>query len=132
MILGFLKQIFDNPNDPVKHCEVYKDKARGSCAHVDGILCDMPVCGIRESYLKLEAKIPLLEESGDEKEVWEYRHFEANEYVAEACRGWQSWKPINEQELKDIRYYITRGNKYQIRRLTESLVEGYAPPDVPQ
>jgi hypothetical protein len=35
-------------NDPVKHCEVYKEIG---CAHVDGYLCDMATCGIRENFL---------------------------------------------------------------------------------
>jgi hypothetical protein len=34
--------------DPVKHCEVYKEIG---CAHVDGYLCDMGTCGIREKFL---------------------------------------------------------------------------------
>ena len=34
-------------NDPVKHCEVYKEIG---CAHVDGYLCDMGTCGIREKF----------------------------------------------------------------------------------
>lgn len=34
-------------DDPVKHCEVYKDEG---CSHVDGLLCDVEDCPIREDY----------------------------------------------------------------------------------
>jgi len=34
--------------DPVKHCEVYREI---SCTHVDGYLCDMETCDIREKFL---------------------------------------------------------------------------------
>lgn len=34
--------------DPVKHCEVYREIG---CTHVDGYLCDMETCGIREKFL---------------------------------------------------------------------------------
>jgi len=34
--------------DPVRHCEVYKEIG---CAHVDGYLCDMGTCDIREKFL---------------------------------------------------------------------------------
>ena len=30
--------------DPVRHCALYKDQKAGSCAHVDGFLCDMESC----------------------------------------------------------------------------------------
>lgn len=57
MIIKFLKNLFDNPNDPVKHCEVYLDKKNGSCVHVDGMHCDFPTCSIRSNYLaEKEAK----------------------------------------------------------------------------
>lgn len=45
-------RIFNDPTDPVKHCKVYKDKANGSCAHVDGPLCDFNTCSIRLNYDK--------------------------------------------------------------------------------
>lgn len=36
-------------DDPVKHCEVYKDKG---CGFVDGYLCNMKTCPIREGYIE--------------------------------------------------------------------------------
>lgn len=39
-------------NDPVRHCPVYKDLENGSCAHVDGFLCDMKTCNILKEYSK--------------------------------------------------------------------------------
>lgn len=36
-------------NDPVKNCELYKDKC---CAHVDGMLCDFPGCSMNLNYIK--------------------------------------------------------------------------------
>ena len=36
-------------NDPVKKCDLYKDKG---CVHVDGLLCDFPDCAMNEYYLK--------------------------------------------------------------------------------
>lgn len=44
--------LYDDSSDPVRHCEVYKDRANGSCAHVDGMLCDFPHCSIRKNYLE--------------------------------------------------------------------------------
>lgn len=34
--------------DPVKHCEVYRGIG---CTHVDGYLCDMETCDIRQKFL---------------------------------------------------------------------------------
>jgi hypothetical protein len=31
---------------------VYRDKENGSCAHVDGPLCDFPDCSLRKQYLE--------------------------------------------------------------------------------
>jgi hypothetical protein len=53
MIIKFFKNlatIFDRSNDPVHSCEVYKDKANGSCVHVDGPLCDFPDCSMLRAY----------------------------------------------------------------------------------
>jgi hypothetical protein len=46
-IIQIIKRLFDDPADPVRHCDVYK--AEG-CAHVDGFLCDMKTCGILADY----------------------------------------------------------------------------------
>lgn len=35
-------------NDPVKYCQVYKEIG---CSHVDGYLCDMKTCDIRQKFL---------------------------------------------------------------------------------
>jgi hypothetical protein len=51
-IVQFFKDIFDKSNDPVYNCEVYRDKENGSCAHVDGPLCDFPDCSLRKQYLE--------------------------------------------------------------------------------
>lgn len=36
-------------DDPVKDCEVYKDKG---CGFVDGYLCNMKTCPIRVGYIE--------------------------------------------------------------------------------
>lgn len=38
-----LIEIFNDPSDPVKHCQVYKTVG---CTHVDGMLCNMKTCKI--------------------------------------------------------------------------------------
>ena len=59
-----LIEILENSlrNDPVKHCEVYREIG---CAHVDGYLCDMKTCDIRQKFL-LEKNFGILE-SGPRK-----------------------------------------------------------------
>jgi len=37
----FIGRIFNDPTDPVRHCDLYKSEG---CAHVDGFLCDMKTC----------------------------------------------------------------------------------------
>lgn len=44
------RRLFDRSNDPVLHCTLYKDKSAGSCAHVDGPLCDFPSCSMLAEY----------------------------------------------------------------------------------
>jgi hypothetical protein len=128
MKLGVFMQLLQRRSfDPVRDCGVYRDKEEGSCVHVDGLLCE-ETCSMRREYELNRAHVPLLKASGDDPIVYQYRHYEASDYVAEASRGWQPWKTCSEQELYDIRTYITRGNKYQIRVLRESRVEGYSPP----
>ncbi|BAW19181.1 hypothetical protein [Ralstonia phage RP12] len=61
----FFKKLFcGDPTDPVKHCRVYLDKENGSCAHVDGMLCDFNTCSMRLEY---EQKHP----TSPPKELWE-------------------------------------------------------------
>jgi hypothetical protein len=40
-------------NDPVVQCELYKDKG---CSHVDGMLCDFPVCNMNLGHIKDKKK----------------------------------------------------------------------------
>jgi hypothetical protein len=59
MIIQFFKKMFSREGDPVYHCDVYKDKANGSCAHVDGMLCDFPDCSILKEYKEKKQCDPL-------------------------------------------------------------------------
>lgn len=49
-MFAWLKLIFDRSNDPVYSCALYRDKNAGSCAHVDGPLCDFPKCSMLADY----------------------------------------------------------------------------------
>lgn len=49
-MMKWLHNLLNDPTDPVKHCDLYKDKAAGSCAHVDGPLCDFPGCSMLRNY----------------------------------------------------------------------------------
>ena len=49
-------EFFSSKNDPVVHCEVYKKEG---CAHVDGLLCDMPTCSILEKYKNTQIQCPV-------------------------------------------------------------------------
>ena len=49
-MFGWLKRIFDRSDDPVYSCDLYRDKEAGSCAHVDGPLCDVPKCSMLSDY----------------------------------------------------------------------------------
>lgn len=59
-MLIWLKELFikplDKSMDPVQSCELYLDKKAGSCAHVDGPLCDFPTCFMLENY-KLKRQV---------------------------------------------------------------------------
>jgi len=50
-MFAWLKRIFDRSNDPVYSCDLYLDKKAGSCAHVDGPLCDFPQCSMLAEYM---------------------------------------------------------------------------------
>jgi hypothetical protein len=54
-MIRWLKSLFDTSTDPVKHCDVYRDKAAGSCVHVDGPLCDFPSCSMLADYRHIQA-----------------------------------------------------------------------------
>lgn len=49
-MFGWLKRLFDRSTDPVYGCNLYRDKEAGSCAHVDGPLCDYPECSMLRDY----------------------------------------------------------------------------------
>jgi len=49
-MLTWLKQLVDRGNDPVVGCDLYRDQAAGSCAHVHGALCDYPHCSMLADY----------------------------------------------------------------------------------
>ena len=51
----WLKQVFARSTDPVYSCDLYRDKAAGSCAHVDGLLCDFPRCTMLDDYRRQRA-----------------------------------------------------------------------------
>ena len=53
MITFIKKLIWYMKNDPVKKCQLYKDKG---CSHVDGILCDFPECSMNKDYLSTIAQ----------------------------------------------------------------------------
>ena len=53
----WLKRIFDRSTDPVHSCDLYRDKEAGSCAHVDGPLCDFPECSMLDDYRQHKEKI---------------------------------------------------------------------------
>ena len=52
--LGRVKAAAMGPDDPVKHCEVYKSSQ--GCAHVDGFLCYYPDCALRDEIDKNKAR----------------------------------------------------------------------------
>lgn len=49
-MIAWLKALFDRSSDPVHSCDLYRDRAAGSCAHVDGPLCDFPTCSMLADY----------------------------------------------------------------------------------
>jgi hypothetical protein len=51
----FIRDIFDRRSDPVKHCELYHNEdGKGSCPHVDGMLCDY-TCNMLREYRAAKA-----------------------------------------------------------------------------
>lgn len=46
----WLKGLLDGSADPARSCAQYLDKEDGSCAHVDGPLCDFPKCSMLQEY----------------------------------------------------------------------------------
>ena len=49
-MFAWLKRLFDRSPDPVHGCDLYRDKSAGSCAHVDGPLCDFQECSMLADY----------------------------------------------------------------------------------
>ena len=61
-ILGSVVDAFMMRNDPVRECRLYRDKG---CCHVDGILCDFPVCDMNQDYCgSTPASRPTIRSSG--------------------------------------------------------------------
>lgn len=61
----------------------------------------------------------------DPSRLVQYRFYENNPHVVEACQGWDEWKDIKEAgKLAEIREYMARGMKYQIRVLEQTRIEG--------
>lgn len=54
-MIAWLKSILTVRKDPVKRCALYLDKKAGSCAHVDGPLCDFPTCAMLKDYRTFKA-----------------------------------------------------------------------------
>ena len=50
-MFSLLRRIFDRSTDPVCSCSLYRDKDAGSCAHVDGPLCEFPECSMLSDYI---------------------------------------------------------------------------------
>lgn len=46
-IINVVARMFNDKNDPIKQCEVYKQI---HCSHVDGYLCDMKTCSILKDF----------------------------------------------------------------------------------
>lgn len=49
-MIAWFKRVFNRSADPVYSCELYRDREAGSCAHVDGPLCDFPECSMLAEY----------------------------------------------------------------------------------
>ena len=60
-IIEEMQKHLSNRNDPVTHCELY---IKEGCSHVDGFLCDMDTCDIRQKFLN-----GTLESTEDQYEV---------------------------------------------------------------
>lgn len=43
-----IRYLFDSSDDPIKHCELYKDCG---CSHIDGIICDYPECIMNKKHI---------------------------------------------------------------------------------
>lgn len=46
-IINVVIRMFNDENDPLKHCEVYKQI---HCSHIDGYLCNMKTCSILKDF----------------------------------------------------------------------------------
>lgn len=49
-MLKWLRNLLVDKNDPVYNCELYNDDDAGSCAHVNGMLCNYPRCSLLTDY----------------------------------------------------------------------------------
>lgn len=60
----FIHDIFNSKQDPVRHCELYKNEdGKGSCPHVDGMLCDYP-CDMLKKYRAMKTPTPSDQRAG--------------------------------------------------------------------
>lgn len=55
---------------------------------------------------------------GNTEIKYEYRWYDI------VAKEWEEWKPVI-SSIEDIRYYISQGNRYQIRTLTVTDIEGW-------
>ena len=46
--LGKIVDAFRGRGDPLRECAMYRDKR---CCHVDGIMCDFPVCDMNQEHV---------------------------------------------------------------------------------
>ena len=49
-MFAWIKRVFNRSADPVRSCDMYRDKEAGSCSHVDGPLCDFHQCSMLAEY----------------------------------------------------------------------------------
>lgn len=61
-MFAWLKRLFDRSTDPVHSCDLYRDKSAGSCAHVDGPLCDFPECSMLADYRQQKEGMTIAED----------------------------------------------------------------------
>lgn len=61
-MFAWLKRIFDRSADPVHSCDLYRDKEAGSCAHVDGPLCNFPECSMLADYRQQKEGMTIAED----------------------------------------------------------------------
>ena len=81
-MFAWLKQIFDRSDDPVYSCDLYRDKHAGSCAHVDGPLCDFPKCSMLAEYRQKKEGMTIKDDQQFREDLMKMRATRSN-----ACNG---------------------------------------------